>query len=343
MASYKVASTERTTAQASNAETKALLYLMNLRDDSDEIFYFVVDFFNDVTGMNKSAVKMWDVQSKSSNNVHPQKIGQNLVTLYKNFLSDFEFHSFILFMGSPSNTVRIDDKKTSFGIDNIKPSALKKIFFGLKNEALRVSYIDSSKVSDNNLYDFLDRVLFVVDDKEPYEYIRPMIKVKPELIPDNNTLTGIFNEIRNQQTSKKNGRSVENITISLPQESLNYFRHLESDKIKLLVLSRAINVNPMDQNVPRSFIPIINNVPPEEQKEFLEDRKIGLCRAFFDKNNGDLFWGIFEEICSLVRKNPKDNVNQLYARMNTVREQSELFDIMTLKFFIAKIMDGLEL
>lgn len=48
---YTVKSSERLRPSAADTETKALLYLMNFRDDSDEIFFFVVDFFNDLTGI----------------------------------------------------------------------------------------------------------------------------------------------------------------------------------------------------------------------------------------------------------------------------------------------------
>ena len=74
MSSYTVGSTERFTGRASDTETKALLYLMNFREDSDEMHYFIVDFFNDVTGMDQYSTKMWDVQSKASNNVSPKQI-----------------------------------------------------------------------------------------------------------------------------------------------------------------------------------------------------------------------------------------------------------------------------
>lgn len=42
--SYIVKSSERLRPSAADTETKALLYLMNFRKDSDEIFFFVVDF-----------------------------------------------------------------------------------------------------------------------------------------------------------------------------------------------------------------------------------------------------------------------------------------------------------
>lgn len=59
--SYTVKSSEKTVKSGAEGETKALLYLMNLRADSDEINYFVVDFFNDLTGMDRFATKLWDV------------------------------------------------------------------------------------------------------------------------------------------------------------------------------------------------------------------------------------------------------------------------------------------
>ena len=53
--SYTVKSSEKTKKTGADYETKALLYLMNFRSDSDEIHYFVVDFFNDLTGMDRMA------------------------------------------------------------------------------------------------------------------------------------------------------------------------------------------------------------------------------------------------------------------------------------------------
>ena len=94
--SYTVKSTEQTRKSGSDCETKALLYLMNFREDSDEIHYFVVDFFNDLTGMDRFADNLWDVQSKAAKNNTPAVIGRELVTLYKNYLSDFEFKHYIV-------------------------------------------------------------------------------------------------------------------------------------------------------------------------------------------------------------------------------------------------------
>ena len=52
--SYTVKSSEKLRKSGAETETKALLYLMNFRSDSDDIYYFVVDFFNDLTGRKRS-------------------------------------------------------------------------------------------------------------------------------------------------------------------------------------------------------------------------------------------------------------------------------------------------
>ena len=46
---YVVKSSERLRPSGADTETKALLYLMNFRQDSNDIYYFLVDFFNDLT------------------------------------------------------------------------------------------------------------------------------------------------------------------------------------------------------------------------------------------------------------------------------------------------------
>ena len=108
--SYIVKSSERTRKSGAETETKALLYLMNLRKDSEEIYYFIVDFFNDLTGMDAFSDKLWDIQSKGAKGNSPKAIGKELVTLFKNYMCDFEFADYILFVGGVSDTVRVDDE-----------------------------------------------------------------------------------------------------------------------------------------------------------------------------------------------------------------------------------------
>lgn len=77
---YKVQSSEKLRKSGADFETKAMLYLLNFREDSSQINYFVVDFFNDITGMDRMARKLWDVQSKASKPVlRKQSVGSLLL------------------------------------------------------------------------------------------------------------------------------------------------------------------------------------------------------------------------------------------------------------------------
>lgn len=117
--SYTVCSSEKLRKSGADAETKAMLYLMNFREDSSEMNYFVVDFFNDVTGMDRMGRKLWDVQSKASKKACAKGIGRELVTLFKNYLSEFTFVDYVIFMGGVPDTFRIDSSQNLFDVTNV--------------------------------------------------------------------------------------------------------------------------------------------------------------------------------------------------------------------------------
>ena len=163
---YTVHSSEKLRKTASDFETKAMLYLMNFREDSSQIYYFIVDFFNDVTGMDHMVGKLWDVQSKASKDASAKEIGKELVTLYKNYISGFEFSEYILFLGAVPDTFRKDKNINVFQIDNIQEKAYKSVRAGLIEECLEKTYIDNSAVTDESIENLLKTVWFVVDDKK---------------------------------------------------------------------------------------------------------------------------------------------------------------------------------
>lgn len=204
--SYIVRSTEKLRKSCADMETKALLYLMNFHDESGEIHYFVVDFFNDLTGMDRVSSKLWDIQSKGASNSSPKAIGKELVTLYKNYLSELSFTYLILFLGGVSNTVRVNKSKNIFGIENIDSDAISKMIEGLTEESREKNYIDSTQITKESINDFLEKVVFVIDDKPSCDYVRAIIKDHSHIIPEDNVLNAIFNEIRDQQSGKKMDR-----------------------------------------------------------------------------------------------------------------------------------------
>lgn len=341
--SYTVKSTERLRKPGAEMETKALLYLMNFHVDSDEIHYFVVDFFNDLTGMDRTSSKLWDIQSKGASNSSPKAIGKELVTLYKNYLSDLTFSCFILFLGGISNTVRIDNSKNIFRRENIKLDALIKMIEGLKEESHDKTYINSSEITDTSINGFLENVIFVIDDKSPCEYVKAIIKDHPHIIPEEKILNAIFNEIRDEQSSKKNGSVIEGLVISTSDEVLNYYRHLTNNEIRLMTLQRIINRDPVSQGLPFSFMPILNQCPPERQKDMIDECQSSLCRALFNKNAAQSFWAIFEHIYFLIRDNPADDVQDLYRKVDSALiNNCPDFDTLSVKYFISVVKDGIQ-
>ncbi len=344
--SYTVKSSERLKKPGSETETKALLYLMNFRPDSSDIYYFVVDFFNDLTGMDNMATRLWDLQSKGSHNVCPKAIGRELVTLFKNFMSDISFETYILFVGSVAVSLRKDSSLKTFGIENINDTALKSIKAGLIDEGTNKEYIDNSTLTDTNIDAFLNEVLFVIDDdQKPSEYVKAIIKDHPNIIPEEKILNAIFNEIRDKQSSKKNISVVEGIVIQTTDEALNYCRHLTNNEIRLMTLQRIISRDPLSKGIPVSFLPIYNLFPPESQREMLEECQSALCRALFNKNAADGFWFLFEKTYQLIVENPTESVQQVFLRLRAIPNcvsGCPDFDVTSLKYFISVIKDGIQ-
>ena len=338
---YIVQSSEKLRKTASDFETKAMLYLMNFREDSSEINYFVVDFFNDVTGMDRMASKLWDVQSKASKTASAKAIGRELVTLFKNYVSDFDFTEYILFLGAVPDSFRIDSTKTIFQIDNVQERSITSITAGLKEECEKKEYIDTSRMTEEAVESFLRKVWFVIDDKAPEDYIREIIKRHPKIIPADNELIAIFNEIRNKQSEKKNSL-VEGLVIDRVDDVLAYGRYLTTNEIRLLVLGRIINTDPLSKGAPVSFLEICSKYPPERVTELIEDCRRALCCALFNKAAAQGFWKMFDEIYSLILQYPTQNIDFIFDRITqAAKDGCPDFDVLSLKFFIAKVKEGI--
>jgi hypothetical protein len=340
---YKVLSSERTRSIASDFETKALLYLMNYRDDSKEIHYFVIDFFNDLTGIDNYIGKTWDLQSKAAKNNYQSAIGKEMVTLFKNYLSAFQFDHYILFLGGVADSIRIDSSKNTFTISNIESVSLNKIKKALTKESLQKTYIDSSKVDDMSVSAFLSKVVFVIDDKDKSEYIKSIVKVNPAVIPSDSILEHIFDQIRDAQSSKKNNNNVEGIELSTINEFLYHSRHITAQDIKMMVLNRVINNNIMQKAVTRSFLPIYNRFPEVQQKGVLEDCKHEIALTLFDKNNSEAFWDLFSEIFTLITSNKTKTIEQLFVLLNkALLTKLRFLTAPSVQYFMALIKDGID-
>lgn len=341
---YVVQSSEKVRGIGADYETKAMLYLMNCRDDSYEINFFAIDFYNDVTGLNVHADKAWDVQSKGTKNTSAKGIGRELVTLFKNEMSDLNFDYLILFMADVPETFRTDATLTTFGIDNIKDKALKSVRQGLIDEANKRtrSYIDAAWITDENIDGFLRKVTFVIDDKSKADYIKGIMSINPKYIPNDNVLDGIFNKIRDAQAGKKNNESVEGEMVSRLRDVLYYDRILKSKEIRLMVLNTFINHDVMNTPAPQSFYQILHRFDGLKQKDIVEDCKLQISRLLYDKTYTDEFWELLDLICGVVADNKLLTVKQTFdiiSDRNAVKNPR--LDDYTVQYLISVMKEAL--
>lgn len=214
--SYTVRSSERTRSSGAEYETKALLYLMNFRSDSNEIHYFVVDFFNDLTGMDRFAENLWDVQSKGAKNNSPAAIGKELVTLFKNYLSDIDFKEYILFLGGVSSTVRVDDTLDIFDWSNVNRT--------MESGELRCMDCNSTNIS------------FSSSKKNAYAFDVSSIDMRNEIIASINEKIEAYNEEINKLASQ----------ISSAQDELQALMNDESISLESIVAYKQDVFNASD-------------------------------------------------------------------------------------------------
>lgn len=340
---YIVQSSEKLRSSGAEYETKAMLYLMGCREDSHEIYYYVIDFFNDVTGLSSFADKAWDVQSKGAKNNSPRAIGKELVTLFKNYMSDFKFDYLILFLGGVTNSFRIDSTKSVFAIDNVKESALKNLKEGFLEEARVKTYIDDEWITDDNYDAFIHTVTFVVDDKSKADYIKNIISINQKYVPKDDVLDSIFNEIRDAQSSKKNNGSVEGDMLVAMDEVLSYDRFITSKEIRLKVLNSFINYDLLNNGIPMSFMPVIEKYDYNRKKAVAEDCQLKISAALFHKENSDAFWDLLDTVVEAVGANKKDDVNLIYDRIKQKESiHNTLLDLLAVKYLIAVVKEAME-
>lgn len=338
--SYTVSSSEKLRKSGADAETKAMLYLMNFHKDSSEMRYFIVDFFNDITGMDRMARKLWDVQSKATKTASAKGIGRELVTLFKNYLSDFSFVDYVIFMGGVPDTFRKDSSINIFDISNVKEKALDSVRKGLIEECEKKEYIENSAITDINIDGFLKVVWFVVDNKQPQDYIREIIKDHPSIIPPDSKLIGIFNEIRNKQSELKN-TNVEGVTINRIDEVLSYGRELKTHEIRLLVLQRILNTDPLSKGMPLSFMELCSKYPEERREMLLSDCQSAMCRALFNNSLAQAYWALFDSVYTSIIQNPDKNIDFIFDSIpEDILDACTDFDTFSVKYFIAKIKEG---
>lgn len=342
---YAFDTTEQTTASGNTAETRALLHLLCFDDDRDKIDAFAIDCFNDVTGMDDPSTALFDVQSKATTSTSPRQIGKDLVTLYKNYVSEFApfFKSYTLFLGGVSSTVLTDGSLTCFSFEDIKPESQEKVKEGLREACDEKGYLDSNLVSDEAIEQFLRVVKFALSKSTDIDYIRPLIRTSAVVMPNERALQRIFNEIRNAQSSIKNRASIANQSIEAPSQVWDFSRVLRRKSIDLLLIERVINRNPMRDPVPTSFGSYLDRQVPEEEDELIEDCRNAISLQYLDKNNKDVFWRLLDAIVTELDNDPDADIETIYGRIDgATRNDCRHLNKPALLYFIASVKDGMK-
>lgn len=343
--SYKVTATERNNQKSAEFETRSLFYLLNYHVDRNEMFFFVIDFFNDVSGVDSLGFKIWDIQSKGQFASGAQ-LGSCLVTLFKNYLSAFsdKFVNYILYVQSISHKMLVDSSKDSFDILNFKKDKMASIKQGLIDEALSKSYIKELKIKNIDINEkaesFLRIVTFVIDSKTKAELIKDATNIDSSIYPSESYLNSIFKEIRDTQSSKKN-ISTEGVVINNVSDFSKYNKYIKAGNIVLLIASRLINMDlSRDKSIPHSFASQISEMDEKEKSDFIEDCVNGIYRMMFDKNNVTNYWKFFENVWKTVKQNPSLDIEALYSKLDKHLLPSMQIDMNSLKYFIAMVKDG---
>ena len=79
------------------------------------------------------------------------------------------------------------------------------------------------------------------------------------------------------------------------------------------------------------------------QSEMLYQCVQTLCKALFNKNAANAFWSLFESIYNTIIAHPQYDVQQIYLSIDSsVKSASPDFDILSLKYFIAVVKEGVQ-
>lgn len=336
---YKFCTTERNNAKANEYETKAMLYLLSYRKDSDKIDTFLVDCFNDITGSNIDVTKLWDIQSKNVKSLYPSTIGIALITLFQNYISDIDFAYYILFMPKLKEMYLQDESLSTYTIDNFLDKHKGKVSEGLKKEYKR----RNGKTANKTLIEeFLKKVYFVVASEDKVEYIKNIIKFKNVIIEDK-FFVSIFDEIRDKQTKLKN-IDIEGKSIEVAKDVLQFEKTINRNEIDILIINRFVGVDLFSNRmIPNLFFEEIKECDKEERKDIIQECNSAISKVIFNKNNKKLFWIFFENTISLLRNSSEESPRQIYEELKRKRVKIPLLlDELSVIYLISILKESLE-
>lgn len=135
--------------------------------------------------------------------------------------------------------------------------------------------------------------------------------------------------------------NVEGVTIERIDEVLSYGRELKTHEIRLLVLQRILNTDPLSKGIPEPFMEVYLKYPEERRKMLLEQCQSAMCRALFNNSLAQAYWALFDSVYTSIIQNPDKNIDYIVDSIpDEVLDACTDFDAFSLKYFIAKIKEG---
>ena len=329
MANYTIYGSELTASRGNEYETKSLLYLVSIHKESKKMVYYVVDVFNDVSGISEDGKFIVDVQSKAHKKMSPAQLGERLVTLFKNYISEFKFDDYILVVStllSKKHLTNIELNQREYDlISLINNNALQLCKKGLKDKIKtygifkNMSILKDEKELDDLIDSFLKNVHIFLANQSKSTYIKNILG--DTYYQNDELFLEIFNEISKNQIFKKSYNNIENIVIHSPLDVLNFKRHLSYDQIQVLICKRIIDNDYIANRtaVPASFAVYLalKGILGEEQREIVSKCKDEIIVCMFNKNNQELFWEGFMNMFSTLKKLENyDDLDDCYNHLN---------------------------
>ena len=341
---YKFKTSEQNNDKATEFETKSLLYLLTKIKGHSGISLFIIDCFNDVTGVSENYSDSCDIQSNYVASLNPRTVGKSVYTLFANDVSNIPFGHFTLYLPQLKESYVENISTEVFDISNFKKTKVPDVKAGLIAEIERRNDPDiNTPAVLFKLNQFLFDVVFVFDKYGKSDYIKSTIEFKNVSKLDDEFLIRIFDEIRTQQASKKI-RSVYGQEVASIQEAEKFEKNIYRKDIELLVVNRVIGNDLFaPRGIPLYFVQEVQGMDAEDIADLIQECQAQISRTLFNKNNKSAFWLLLEEIMTTFEKNSGAGIRVVLGKISSqAKNRVFTLDETALLYLIALIKEGLE-
>ena len=230
----------------------------------------------------------------------------------------------------------LQSKLTTYTLENFDETHRLRVIEGLKKEA--------SLDDTTNLSDFFDKLIFVEDRSEEKFYVKGIMHFQSSKMCSDDFYKAIFKEIRDRQTALKNSE-IENEVISKPIDVLAFERSLTTQDLQVFVLNRFVGSDVFSnmRSCPSSYVTYTRRINEDDMENHIFQQNASLSRAFFDKQNQQNFWRLFESIFKEFHKDKNRKVSDVMNAIKpVVMDRVQHMDINSTRFLVAMIRDGLK-